>query len=561
VDRHHFHDLGTIRVFVLRCRSQQSESLTSSNASTSDTDDLLPQTPVLMNGTHAKAHTLDNPTNTREQEPEQESEPLLGFLYDGPSDSHPYQFGLDGEGYGPPEQKAWSWNPPLPSLPPGLNTVPSNANYVNPYAIPPQWQAPLFNYYLPVNHYAQRRVHFNDQAAQHPDGTNPPDANPNDGTSQGIEHPHQQEPAAPNDQPSKVQDHGSQQNKYAYPTLPHAGLPTASSYGGGYYLGIDPTNPPPATSHQPNVFNPAGYPHWLHAASQTTYAPPAWPTQYAPGQSHWAPPINSTTFQAPNQYSYPQASHSADSHQPIPIQSANNPGGGIWGPPPQQAPPQVPKNNDQPDGQANQDQGGNTEAADAGTEHTCHSGWNDNSNQTWGNEPSNRSWGDEQTTKLNSINADGNQASFATDQNDSWTKPDDWNQPTVNASQTDGTQSWGNSMSNANLQGPAPSNNTSATAGQKLYPLRPVADRPLYGPHGVYYDAHLTSSRATQPVVGEDAPYDVPADTSTTHQVKPGEGYMYAHKRHSPDYIDTLEDPYARFVFKYRTKGTLEVLH
>ena len=45
-----------------------------------------------------------------------------------------------------------------------------------------------------------------------------------------------------------------------------------------------------------------------------------------------------------------------------------------------------------------------------------------------------------------------------------------------------------------------------------------------------------------------------------TKQVQPGPGYMYVKKRCAPTYIDSFEEPYAKFVFKYRTKEQLKSL-
>ena len=71
-----------------------------------------------------------------------------------------------------------------------------------------------------------------------------------------------------------------------------------------------------------------------------------------------------------------------------------------------------------------------------------------------------------------------------------------------------------------------------------------------------------------QPADGEPAPvepeepakYDVPQRVvdeleGSTKQVQPGPGYRYYKRRLVPEYIDTLQEPYARFVFLYRTKG------
>lgn len=84
--------------------------------------------------------------------------------------------------------------------------------------------------------------------------------------------------------------------------------------------------------------------------------------------------------------------------------------------------------------------------------------------------------------------------------------------------------------------------------------------RSLYGPYGAYYSSRSHTNLSPSAEAEEEPPFDVPetiaAEKGTTHQVQPGKGYLYVHKRASPEYIDSIAEPYARFVFKYRTKGT-----
>ena len=83
--------------------------------------------------------------------------------------------------------------------------------------------------------------------------------------------------------------------------------------------------------------------------------------------------------------------------------------------------------------------------------------------------------------------------------------------------------------------------------------------RELYGPHGPYYSFRALRLDEPQPDAEEEPRYDVPqslaAQRGSTKQVQPGPGYRYFKKRMIPEYIDSMETPYARFVFKYRTKG------
>ncbi|RMD45041.1 hypothetical protein DV735_g229, partial [Chaetothyriales sp. CBS 134920] len=93
-------------------------------------------------------------------------------------------------------------------------------------------------------------------------------------------------------------------------------------------------------------------------------------------------------------------------------------------------------------------------------------------------------------------------------------------------------------------------------------PHLPAVPRPLYGPHGTYF-AMRSPAALDAPCDAEEEPrYDVPKSYvdsyGTTKQVQPGKGYLYTKKRYSPKYVDDLKDPYARFVFIYRTKEQLK---
>lgn len=90
------------------------------------------------------------------------------------------------------------------------------------------------------------------------------------------------------------------------------------------------------------------------------------------------------------------------------------------------------------------------------------------------------------------------------------------------------------------------------------------APRDLYGPHGPYYALRADRLGGPSPDAEEEPRFDVPkslaAERGSTKQVQPGPGYLYYKRRIIPEYVDTLESPYARFVFKYRTKGK-HILH
>lgn len=50
-------------------------------------------------------------------------------------------------------------------------------------------------------------------------------------------------------------------------------------------------------------------------------------------------------------------------------------------------------------------------------------------------------------------------------------------------------------------------------------------------------------------------PSEVAQRNSTTHQVHVGQSIRYVHRKASPKYMDGHDDPYAVFVFKYRSRG------
>ena len=102
---------------------------------------------------------------------------------------------------------------------------------------------------------------------------------------------------------------------------------------------------------------------------------------------------------------------------------------------------------------------------------------------------------------------------------------------------------------------------TQATRKVRLH-LQSNQARSLYGPHGAYYAIHIPDRNDPPPDAEEEPRYDVPVAVAknkfSTKQVQPGPGYLYMKKRTIPKYIDTLDEPYARFVFKYRTKGKFD---
>ena len=177
-----------------------------------------------------------------------------------------------------------------------------------------------------------------------------------------------------------------------------------------------------------------------------------------------------------------------------------------------------------------------------------------NDNQGWGdNNAGNNSWDQNNQGQNDSGNQQGNTGGWAND-----------NQ---NAAAVNGQS---NGWDNAQNGDPAPTNqpttwnnnqNSFSTANGRPALGGPPNIRVLYGPHGAYFTSNLARN-APPPDVQEEPRYDVPQAIAqlmgVTKQVQPGPGYKYTKKRCAPRYIDTVEEPYAKFVFKYRTKEQLK---
>lgn len=126
--------------------------------------------------------------------------------------------------------------------------------------------------------------------------------------------------------------------------------------------------------------------------------------------------------------------------------------------------------------------------------------------------------------------------------------------------------SWGNPQNGQTAgkwnNGARTSDNPNPVANETTpTPLGP-GWRDLYGPHGAYLTTKALADADVPPDAEEEPRYDVPAPIAQakgiSKQVQPGKGYLYFKKRCAPHYIDSLEEPYARFVFKYRTKEQIK---
>ena len=216
-------------------------------------------------------------------------------------------------------------------------------------------------------------------------------------------------------------------------------------------------------------------------------------------------------------------------------------------------------------------QGGDANEAnnDSGWQNDGDQNNNNSGDQQSGNDANaNNDWGDPQPGNNDNNDTQGNWDGNGNDnvdnaQNNIETQGN-WDNNANDAQNNNQTQgNWDNSDNNQPQQTQDSWNNNVQSA-PGITTSGPRSTRPLYGPYGAYYSSHARPQHTTDSLspaaeAEEEPPFDVPesviAERGTTHQVQPGRGYMYVHKRASPEYVDGIEEPYARFVFKYRTKG------
>jgi hypothetical protein len=184
---------------------------------------------------------------------------------------------------------------------------------------------------------------------------------------------------------------------------------------------------------------------------------------------------------------------------------------------------------------------------------------NDNNDQGWDNRDSGNQQGGNDSGWANETQ--NNQSSGSG--NNGWNNDQNKN-PTPQNQANSWDNNWNNNATPSN-QARNPSNghnNTSASSGQPTAGNSHSHSRVLYGPHGPYYGAKSLARQGPPPDAEEEPRYDVPQaiaqSRGVTKQVQPGPGYLYVKKRCAPCYIDSLDEPYAKFVFKYRTREQLK---
>jgi hypothetical protein len=203
---------------------------------------------------------------------------------------------------------------------------------------------------------------------------------------------------------------------------------------------------------------------------------------------------------------------------------------------------------------ADNSEGGQGDWNNSGDNNNSGSGdWNDASNNKndWNN---NNSGDNNQKWDMNNDNNQQNENDWTGNNHNNGGGPnqESWDKPAVPSGPAPG---WDNPTQTQTQR-----RNASSASNQFNGPL--PDGRVLYGPHGAYYDARMLNPNAPAPDAQEEPKYDLPRQYSgfrgITKQVQPGPGYLYCKKRCAPAYTDSLEEPYARFVFKYRTKDQVE---
>jgi len=224
-------------------------------------------------------------------------------------------------------------------------------------------------------------------------------------------------------------------------------------------------------------------------------------------------------------------------------------------------------------GDANQDKdNAQSKSWDNGQTNNANGDWrnsqNESGNNDWNNDQNkntNDGWNNDQT---NNNNADDNWNKDQTNNgNDDWNNGqnsnnktnENWNNDQTNNANDDWNNGQNNNTNNNWNNGQA--NNSNPTMDNTPTPAMP-GKRSLYGPYGAYF-APKVFAEAEVPANAEEEPrYDVPQamvrDRGTSKQVQPGKGYLYNKKRCAPKYVDNMDVPYARFVFKYRTKEQIK---
>lgn len=115
----------------------------------------------------------------------------------------------------------------------------------------------------------------------------------------------------------------------------------------------------------------------------------------------------------------------------------------------------------------------------------------------------------------------------------------------------------------------SPKQGESKTVAAQIPPTFSISTQPKSKPYWSTWrnpctiaGAEIEPERASSPEEPEEPVYSIPAEVAQrnmmSHQVRPGRPAAYTHKKNKPKYMDTHENPYAVFLFKYRDRKILE---
>lgn len=569
-DASHFDQLGVIEVIVLRCRAKLGEDYGPESLTH---DSILGEIATLGQTVEDLAAPDEGAGNRQPSvadapEEAEELAGLAGIHIDGAADQ-PHQFGSDGatdqlyqfglDGGAPPGY--WTYHP----------------------------QPPLRNNYRAENRPA-RRVHFDYGSPTDPCYPPRPPYQPQSGPPQGGYCDGPAGDGLPNWQWHRPQSNPAYLEKtdcvWGMPNDAPQGYGEAvhNEYGDydGHYI-PPPAAPAPAPAPVPVPAPPPWTTHGRSGGGQFSLTPtartsyPVWTPQpqFGLGSGYPTTPVVYPPFHpAPCGFQGPGYTVN------YPVPAGRWPGNHSRQP--MNLNPAKKENNQVNDSrnQANSDGWGNTNDNNTArnnsqsAENTISSRWDQgrnvgDTNNT--NDANNNAWPDN-----GDQNSGGQQPANDDNNNTTWDNPAPGNNHETqsgwdgnNAQNTETQGNWdGNGAQNIQVQGTwgnnandagQPQNDWNAAGSQPAPQLGPHPNRPLYGPYGAYYCSRPQTTLSPTAEAEEEPPFDVPetiaADKGTTHQVQPGKGYLYTHKCASPEYIDSIEEPYARFVFKYRTKG------
>ncbi|KAI1626499.1 hypothetical protein EDD37DRAFT_350711 [Exophiala viscosa] len=403
-------------------------------------------------------------------------------------------------------------------------------------------------------------------------------------------------------------DHPGRHQEYErYRPGPIATPPTFASRPAPQNGGTMPKQPPV------NAFQPvAAHPH----AAPTAGAPVIQQFTGHPAVPVWVPPV---AYSVPPPFPghvpvYPLQTNAPLFHTQAPAghQIAQNGVTSGLAPPGQGQPNTEPSRQSdasQPNWNHQPENGQHTEPADPPKGATTGTGWGDNNNSGNGwqdnaaaggtnrndtsagnddwrkNDDNNASWENNNNDKSNNGNDwdKGAAADSGWDQNaHNQANDGDWQNSGSNTGQVDAGWNnntanndtnnqagggWGTDQNN-NAGGNASGGNWGDTQNNNPPTTAPTlavngpSTRALYGPYGAYYTSKVFAESRIPADAEEEPRYDIPQAVAqakgTSKQVQPGKGYIYTKKRCIPEYIDNLDEPYARFVFKYRTKEQIK---